>query len=386
MTTHSPIGASSASRWFACPGSVHLSKDMPNESSPYALEGTAAHLLAERCLQEDRQAADSIGEVITVENSDFAVDIDMADAVQVYLDAIAKDRKEGDEIAVEQSFDLSSFFPGLYGTNDFVLYRAETGELFVYDLKFGAGVPVEVIWNLQLLYYALGAATAKRDRRLTSVTLVIVQPRCAHPDGPVRRWEISPLDLLDWSADLVDAAKATEQPDAPLKAGSHCKFCLAAAKCTALRDQVMSIAKADFTDGNLTLAEPKDFSEVDLAAVLKEADLIDDWIRRVREYAHHEADAGRMLPGFKLVAKRAIRAWRDKNKTLVSLLDFGLDQSAIYQDPKLKSPAQIEKTVGKKQMKQFSDLVVKNSSGAVLVEESDPREAVKSSAIEDFAK
>ena len=39
---------SAAERWMTCPGSVTACLDLPNESSSYADEGTAAHYMAEQ--------------------------------------------------------------------------------------------------------------------------------------------------------------------------------------------------------------------------------------------------------------------------------------------------------------------------------------------------
>lgn len=382
---HSELGASGAYRWMICLGCVLLSRGMLKTSSQYAKEGNAAHSLAERCLRSGKPASDYFGEEITIEGEAFAVDEDMVDAVQKYSDTIAQDRKEGDEIAIEQHFDLAKFYPGLYGTNDCSIYRSSTGGLIVYDFKYGRGVAVDVVHNLQLMYYALGAATAKPNRRLTSVVLVIVQPRCAHPDGPVRRWEISPLDLLEWSGDLVNAAKATQQPNAPLKAGKHCKFCPAIPKCPALRKHVLDTARADFSNPKEPiLPNPESINQKDLAFILGEAGLIEDWVRKIKEYAHHEAESGREIPGYKLVAKRAVRSWQNEKVTYQRLIEHGCDKTNLYQTPKIKSPAQIEKTIGKKEMKLFSDLVLKKSSGTTLVEASDSRPAISSSAQTDF--
>src|SRR3546814_16566021 len=59
------------------------------------------------------------------------VDEEMVEAVQVFLDTIRRDYKPGDVLVVEQRFDLSSWYPGLFGTCDAVLYRPSTGELRV---------------------------------------------------------------------------------------------------------------------------------------------------------------------------------------------------------------------------------------------------------------
>src|SRR3546814_5131839 len=97
------------------------------------------------------------------------VDEEMVEAVQVFLDTIRRDYKPGDVLVVEQRFDLSSWYPGLFGTCDAVLYRPSTGELRVYDLKYGRGVPVEVERNRQELYYGLGATMADPGRLVNTV-------------------------------------------------------------------------------------------------------------------------------------------------------------------------------------------------------------------------
>ena len=61
MTAHSRIGASSMHRWSACPGSVVLSEGIESRSSDDAKLGTAAHALAEACLNQGLDAADFRG-------------------------------------------------------------------------------------------------------------------------------------------------------------------------------------------------------------------------------------------------------------------------------------------------------------------------------------
>src|SRR3546814_2609634 len=78
-----------------------------------------------------------------------------------------------DWLVGEPRFYLSSWYPGLFWTCDAVLYRPSTGELRVYDLKYGRGVPVEVERNSQELYYGLGATMAEPGRLVNTVELVI---------------------------------------------------------------------------------------------------------------------------------------------------------------------------------------------------------------------
>ena len=389
-TAHSHVGASSAYRWMACPGSVRLCKTVPNVASRYAMEGTVAHTLGEECLNKNRPAAFFIGQVIQTPIDCITIDDEMAENVQIYVDAVNADCEPGDVIAIEERFNLDAFFPGMFGTNDCSIYRPSTGLLRVYDLKYGAGVPVDVEDNPQLKYYALGAATAVPGRKLSSVELVIVQPRCQHKDGPVRRWTTTAVELVDWAADLIDAAKATEAPDAPLRQGSHCRFCSASAICPKMREAVLATAKMDFEDSNHSETKnpkpPESMTQDELAEVLAMADVIDTWLTAVRAFGHREAEAGRPPTGFKLVAKQSRRYWVEHENVPESLASMGLSWEEIHAPSVVKSPAQIEAVLKKqkKDIKTIAPLWVSRSSGTALVHESNSRPAVKSSAFEDF--
>jgi len=358
-----------------CPGSIRLSADIHDPGTIYAAEGTAAHELGEKCLRSGKDAIEFLGEDISVGNHKFEVDEEMAVAVQVYLDAVRKEVRPGDELSIEHRFDLSEVVqPGMFGTNDASIYRKATGELFVYDYKHGAGYPVEAEANPQLLYYALGAATQTKNRKVSSIIIVIVQPRAPHRDGPVRRWTTSPLALAEWMDELRDAAKATEDPAAPLKTGDWCKFCKASGICPKLRDEAVDAANAEF-DGAPTDLTPEQFG-----AILERADLIETWVKAVRAHAHSMLDRGEPVPGWKLVQKRAIRKWAVDENTLAPMLavDFDLAKDDLFVS-KLKSPAQIEKLLDKADKKKIAAFVSAVSSGTTMARESDPRAAVSGS-------
>ena len=44
---HAILSPSAAARWLKCPASVAMTASMPEETSPYALEGSIAHAVAE---------------------------------------------------------------------------------------------------------------------------------------------------------------------------------------------------------------------------------------------------------------------------------------------------------------------------------------------------
>lgn len=100
--------------------------------------------------------------------------------------------------------------PNVYGTADAVVWQPEKKALHVVDLKYGAGVPVEVNNNLQLMIYAL-AALLTMNYNAETVTITIVQPRCPHPQGPIRSVTYSTVDLIDLYADIEEAIKRVEE-------------------------------------------------------------------------------------------------------------------------------------------------------------------------------
>lgn len=393
---HSHIGASGMYRWSVCPRSVKLSEGMPNRTSAAAAEGTVAHMIAEKALQDPviRNGAQAmLGTVFKCEGHEITVDQEMVDGVQMYVDEVLSGPKTAVR-HVEHRFDLSSLYPGLFGTADHVKWFSKDRLLTVTDFKYGAGIRVDVVEdgkpNPQLCYYALGALLTLRYPA-REIEMVIVQPRHEHPDGPIRRHRMSVVEMLDFQTDLVEFATATQNDNAPIKAGEHCRFCLAAPKCPELTAQANRAAAGAFT------VPPQDsrtaYDPDKLAEAIRLADVVEGWAKSVREFAYAEAEAGRIVPGFKLVAKQARRAWKDVAAAERALKVVGLGETQMYAIPELRSPAQIE-TVLKDQFKYkpaqraavVGPLCEAKSSGNALVPDSDSREAVvKQSAADAFA-
>lgn len=382
---HARLSASGSKRWMECPGSVRLSDGIPNKSSAFADEGTAAHELAEMSLRREGPQS-FLGRKLGP--SETVVDEEMLDNVQVYLDAVWGEWQDGDQLFIEQKFTrIAELHPDLGGTGDAVIYRPSTGELFVFDLKYGRGVAVEVEHNPQLLTYGLGAAYELMDRGISVVHLIVVQPRKPHPDGPVRRWSLDAMSLMDWTADLITAAKRTADPDAPLSAGEHCRFCPAAGFCPALRDRAMDLARVEFVaeaGAYSTPGRPAEMDSSELGDILRAADVIEIWLKAVQTYAHAEANAGRPPTGFKLVRGTSRRAWKDEAAARTFLDVYGMDEADMLTTPTLKSPAQIEGVIGKKNAKDIADLITKPPGKVILAGTDDPRDAVMVDPASEF--
>lgn len=386
---HARLSASAARRWMSCPGSV-AANEGPRASSVYADEGTAAHELVEHCLRDGLDAHSFLGMRLEVGRFVGEADHDMIDSVQVMVDFVRSlAAREGAVLLLEQEFTrIADLHPDLGGTGDVVVYWPDTRELWVVDYKHGQGTPVDVERNPQLMVYGLGAALELGDRGVDQVHLYVVQPRCPHPEGPVRRYSLPMVDLIDWSADLVEAARRTSDPAAPVVAGSWCKFCAAAPTCPGLRARAMSAAMADFSppEPAKPRREPESLSREEMGAVLRSAAIIEVWLRAVEARAHDEAMAGRPPEGFKLVRGRAgHRQWTDPDSARAWLEDYGLTTADLLTEPKLRSPAQIETVIGKKNKGDVAHLIHQPEGRIMLAPVEDPRPAVTSRAEDDFA-
>jgi len=369
---HARLSPSASKIWMACPGQPALAATVRDEtSSRYADEGTDAHWLAQGILTNE--FVDTFDALVGPKGN--AVTPAMLEAVMVYVDACRAEIAPDDDWGVEQRLQYSD---DVWGTADFVRYRPSTGELVVADYKHGMGVAVEVENNPQALIYGLMKAKNLRNRGISSVTLMIVQPRCPHPDGPVRRWTFHGVDFLEFEDRLLDAIAATRSVDAPLAAGDHCRWCPAKPICPALRAATLDQARADFAPG-------LPYDPVSLAAALDQIPLLETWIKATREFAYEEAMAGRTPAGWKLVDKRATRKWRDE-ASAAAMLELLMAPDEIYEPRALLSPAKIEKALRKDERHKIALYTVAESSGLTLVPESDKRPAAspRASAAEDF--
>jgi hypothetical protein len=370
-----------------------MSKGQPEYPSVYAEEGTAAHDLAEQCLAtKDLDPHDFLGDVI----NGFEVDEEMADAVREYVHYVrASHLASGGVLMVETQFDLAELDPPgpMFGTSDACIWNYAAGTLEVIDYKHGAGVPVGVIDNPQLKYYALGAALELRKRGVMSkppskIVLTIVQPRAPHTLGSIRSFDMTWGDLLAFKSQLLSFADRTTKPDAPLHAGDHCRWCRASAVCPAQEAHAIELAQGDF---EVIPPEAEHLTDAQLARVLELAPRFEAWIRAIREYVTGRTMSGDTVEGWKLVDKRATRKWADEEAAMSWLESVsGCDERDLF-TWKMKSPAQAEKTLLKglkgddeKRLKIPEELVDKKPTGYNLVPLDDPRPAAKLAAEDEF--
>ncbi len=380
---HAEFSASGSSRWLNCPGSHALSKTMPaGPDSKYAAEGTEAHACFEFLLK-NRASLLAATKAAAKKYSDDMVEHALT-AVGWVLERYGAAGSDA-HILCETRVDASQFTcTGQFGTLDAAVVQ-EFGRLTVADYKYGAGIGVDPVepdgqLNSQLVYYALGISHLYHHN-FAEVELAVIQPRAYHESGETIRSVIVPMDdLLAWIPKFRNGVMATSDPNAPFAAGKWCRFCSAAPKCPELKVKAMKEAQVVFSDekGLQSVPEPAMIQLPDLGTILNACTKLEAWIARVREHAEHVLNKGGDVPGYKLVQKRGQRKWIDAEESGIEA--HHLFGTAAFTEPKLLSPAQLEKVA--KGYKGIDAWVTERtetvSSGTTLATQDDKRPAVTS--------
>ena len=335
---HVRLSPSSTSRWWNCPGSVAATQGMVSKSSWFAREGTAAHELAEECLQKGLNADAYLGQML---EDEFEVDEAFAEAVQLYLDTCREYMTEGWEFWFERRITLADLNPPeeIAGTADFSAYNRELERLVGIDFKFGKGIAVEAENNPQVKVYVLGVWLAlPHDYPVKVIENVIVQPRVPYGE-PIKRADIDPYDLLMWSAELLMRAEDTQKPDAPRKTGSWCRFCLISGKCDQQAKETFGAVNVAFDDfllspepAKIKLPELRTLTPEQIAHILEAAPKIKAFVEAVQQTAKESIENGFSgIPGWKVVPSRPTTSWTAADtETAGALQTQGLSPEELW--------------------------------------------------------
>lgn len=368
---HALLSASSAHRWLHCPPSAKLTAGVTEAPNEAALQGTAAHELAEHKL---RRALKQQSKRPISKYEDDEMDTYTDDYVSYVLEQYeqAKQATPGAVIYIEQRLDFSHVVPGGFGTGDCLIVA--DGTLHVIDLKYGLGVLVEAEWNPQMMLYAIGAlALFDALYDIEQVALTIFQPRREN----VSTWTISVTELNKWAEQtLKPAAELAAKGDGKFCAGTWCQFCRIASTCRARAEANLELVKYEF-------APPAELSTDEVAEVLARIPGLTKWATDIQDYALSQALSGERYEGFKLVAGRSIRKYTDE--TAVAEAAKAAGYKDIYKQSLLTITA-MEKLMGKKQFSEIlGNLVVKPEGKPTLVPLSDKRPELQiSTAADDF--
>lgn len=366
---HALLSPSAASRWLQCTPSARIAAKAGEKFSPAAREGTAAHALAEhklrRLLKQRSQRPVSDYDTDTMEECTD----DYVSFIQEAMEDAGKDAKT----YVEQQLDLSSFIPEGFGTADCLVVSDKV--LHVIDFKYGTGVLVNAKENPQMKIYALGAIDLLGLLYdFDEVLMTIFQPRRENIDT----WKTSKKDLLTWGEKVLKpTAELAFTGSGEFKAGDWCRFCPIATKCRVRARAALKVAEEDFK-------MPPELTDEEIAKILPLLPHMTNWAENLMAYAADAAIShGKHWPGYKVVAGRTIRRYRDEAAVIKAAEANGYHD--IF-DKKLISLSQMEKLMGKENFQKIlGNQVIKPAGKLTLVPMSDKRPEI-TTGTEEFTE
>lgn len=370
---HSPLSPSSAFRWIKCTPSAKLNAALPDSTSEYALQGTAAHTLCEYKLQKllGKDAKDPT-ENLTYFDAEMA---DCTDSYQQYVSEqieTAKQFCKGPIVLVEQKLDFSKWVPQGFGTGDCVIVADNV--LTVIDFKYGVGVLVEAEQNPQMMCYALGAlALFDSIYDIENVVMTIFQPRRDN----ISTYKLSKKELLQWADEILSpAAQLATKGEGEFKAGKHCRFCKVKATCRKRAEYNLELARYDFEI-------PANLEDTEIEVILSKADELAAWCSNIKEYAFQQALNGKQWNGWKLVEGRSVRKYINEDAVAETVKNAGYDP---YEHKVLGITA-MTRMLGKAKFENLlSSFIEKPTGKPALVPKSDKRPSINKAvqAADDF--
>lgn len=220
--------ASSADRWFTCRASAVLEAQNPwvrdTTSSPFAAEGSLAHEVAEYALRKKvglpdipKPSEETTGEMWHHAEgyAQYVVNLTECEHTEVYHFTEQKVKPEKT--------------PHVTGIADYIGISPD-GRGFIIDYKFGAGVPVAVEGNRQLMTYAVATylTAISLGIKLETITLAVYQPRVI---GGISDFTYSAKEIDEFYQELIETDFAITHPDSrpdlvPFqKSAKACRWC-----------------------------------------------------------------------------------------------------------------------------------------------------------------
>jgi len=264
------------------------------------------------------------------------------DAAHIYFNECMSIRARHENkgwMVIEKTYHLPQIHPLLRGTVDFGFLAP--GHVYLRDYKNGEGIGVSAPGNRQLLYYAFllakGDAQVLTMPRDTRVSLGIVQPNFYGVFEAPDVWETTLGHVLDWGHDelLPCMNYLMEKIEIFIEdfvTGEHCQFCPVMLDCPRMRQAFKEYAEASEDFIAMLTNEELDRYYVERENVRR-------FMKSLENTVHARLVGGGSIPSAKLVEKRIARAWKP-GATAALQAAFG---DKAFEDPKVRSPAQIEK-------------------------------------------
>ena len=354
---HAILSASASKRWLNCPPSARLEEQIPNETSPYAEEGTFFHELCEYKIRHDY-----FHENIERPQSEKWDSPEAENVSSVYYDfavnAIEELKNSGCDplVLIEEKVNFSHVVPHGFGIGDLVIVGNNL--IHVIDFKGGGGVFVSAYKNSQMMLYALGALSAYGNiLDIQTVKMSIVQPRLEN----ISTYEISKNDLEAWGEKIKPIALLAYDGKGEMKTGEWCRFCRARKNCAACKNEALSLVREEFIEVDENFKNPSLVPVEELAKILPILKRVKSWAADVEEYLTSEAvNNGLEIPGYKLTEGTSRRTFTDIGAVCKTAIENGFEN--IYKQEPLTLTG-FEKLMGKKTFNELLGKYVEMSKG-----------------------
>ncbi len=388
---HALLSASASHKWLHCPPSARLEASLPDQGSEASEAGTLAHAISELRLRklftDKAMTSRTFNARMTKLTRSPLYNTEMernSDTYVDYIKDIAYSFPSEPMVVVEKQVDYSAWVPEGFGTSDCILIYGT--RMHVFDYKNGKGVAVSAEDNPQMKLYALGAYAAYGViYPITEITCHIIQPNL----NSITSWETTLEQLLQWGEKIKPVAQMAFAGEGEFCQGEWCdkSFCRARALCRKRMDDNMSLMDhaADPVSGKPKL--PPLISDDEVGNLLKKAQFLSSWVKKLEKYTLDTIVAGGKIPGWKIIEGRSNRVITDPEAAAQKLTAAGYADAVIFKPRELAGIGELEKLMGKNDFKTIlSPYVNKPAGKPALVPEDDRRPAMqlKTSAEEAF--
>lgn len=377
---HALLSASSAHKWLNCTPSARLEDKLPDTAGAAAAEGTLAHSLCElkltKIFTDQNMTTRTYNSRLKKlkEDSLYQPEMDrFTDEYVEYVKEIAFSMPAAPTMMVEKRLDYSAYAPEGFGTGDCVMLQGT--ELHIVDFKYGKGVPVKAEGNPQLALYALGAlAEYGFIYPVEKIVLHIVQPRISNID----RWETTVEEITAWGGWVKERAELAYKGEGEFHEGTWCDscFCKIAGTCRHRAEKHLQLMETAMGKDNL-VTDHSTLSDEEIGAILKKAQFLASWVKKLESYAQNRLLEGGQIPGWKLVEGRSNRTFTDTEAAFGAIVEAGYDRALLYEEKPI-TLTEAEKLVDKKVWDTVAaSYVVKPQGKPTLVPADDKRPEYK---------
>lgn len=205
------------------------------------------------------------------------------------------------------------------------------------------------------------------DSCINEIRLVIIQPAMFKKSWS---WTITREDLLAWGEALrkkIVDIKFNNKIE--FNTGDHCLRCPLRKKCSKFLNEIDATG-AEVFDSNIQELTPERKSEL-----YKKIQVYKRFVNEIEVEIEEEVKEGKYeIEGYKLVEKKTNRKMVNEEKAIQILRQHNYTDEEILTKPKLKSPAQLEKTLGVEEVRDsIGYLIYKPKAELTLVKDENYR-------------